>query len=169
MIAIIKNIDIEINIDNTMLGINKLLINIINKVLKENRLQIKVELVEEVIGEKLVFIDRINEFNIMKDKTEKIKFIPYEGIDMYLDNEEFEELYEKIYNYAIDMNIDVDIFDDESIETMVKYGKSKRKIILTKNKEIINKYRQKDIYINENPFKEEENIFDKEMIEKIIK
>ena len=114
----------------------------------------------------MVFIDRINDFNIVKDKN--AIFIPYQSIDIYSDNEEYEELYEKIYNYAIDMNIDIDIFDDEGIEAMLKYGKGNKKLILTNNEEIKKKYKNGNIYINENPFKNEQLFFDNVLIEKLI-
>ena len=65
------------------------------------------------------------------------------------------------------MNIDIDIFDDEGIESMLKYGTGKNKLILTNNKEIINKYSEKNIYINENPFKREKIIFDENTVKEI--
>lgn len=164
MISIVKNVNIRINIDDTMLGTNKLILQIINKILKENGLNIKIELTQEVNGE--IFIDRINDFNL--GNKQKSKYIPYESIDIYSDGIQFEELYEKIYNYAIDLNIDIDIFDDENIDSMIKYGKGKRKIILTNDKKIIEKYKEDNIYINENPFKEDKIMFDEEMISKII-
>lgn len=166
MLAIIKNINIQINIDDTMLGVNKFILKIINKVLQENKINIEIKLTENIKGEKLVFIDRINDFNIVKDKN--AIFIPYQSIDIYSDNEEYEELYEKIYNYAIDMNIDIDIFDDEGIEAMLKYGKGNKKLILTNNEEIKKKYKNGNIYINENPFKNEQLFFDNVLIEKLI-
>ena len=67
------------------------------------------------------------------------------------------------------MNIDIDIFDDEGIESMLKYGKGKNKLILTKDKNIIERYKEKNIYINENPFKQEKIIFDENMINEIIR
>lgn len=167
MVAIIKNISIEINIDNTMLGVNKFILKIINKALQKNKIDTEIRLTENIEGKRLVFIDRINDFNIAKN--ENAMFIPYQSIDIYSDNEEYEELYEKIYNYAMDMNIDIDIFDDEGIEAMLKYGKGNKKLILTNKEEIKDKYKNENIYINENPFKNEELIFDNELIEKIIK
>lgn len=168
MIAIIKNISMKINIDDNMLGVNKLIIEIINKILKENRINIKIEITEKLNNsEKIIFIDRINDFNIIKNKNKK--HIPYESIDIYSEENEYEELFEKIYEYAIDMNIDIDIFDDEGIESMLKYGKGKNKLILTKDKNIIERYKEKNIYINENPFKQEKIIFDENMINEIIR
>ena len=171
MIAITNNINVKINIDNTMLGVNKFIIKIINNILKENKLNIQIEIINEtIITENTIFIDRINDFNILKNKAQNIKFIPYQSLDVYLDSDEFEDLFETIYDYAINSNIDIDIFEeDEEIENLFKYGKGKKKLILTKQKDITEKYAGKDIYINENPFKEEQIIFDEEIINRIIK
>ena len=144
MIAITNNLSIKINIDDTMLGVNKYLLEIINRTLEKNELKTKLELFnKEENDEKIIFIDRINDFNTIKTKNKK--YIPYESIDVYSEESEYEELFEKIYDYAINMNIDIDIFDDEGIESMLKYGTGKNKLILTNNKEIINKYSEKNI------------------------
>ncbi len=166
MITIVKNMKIKINIDDIMLGINKFMVEVINRILKENKLGVEIELIQNIDGENLIFIDRINDFNL--GNKQKAKFIPYESIDIFSDDEKFDELYEKIYNYAIDMNIDIDIFDDEDIETMIEYGKGKKKVILTSDTKIKDKYSGNNIYINENPFKEDKVIFDKEMINKVV-
>ena len=166
MIAITNNLSIKINIDDTMLGVNKYLLEIINRTLEKNELKTKLELFnKEENDEKIIFIDRINDFNTIKTKNKK--YIPYESIDVYSEESEYEELFEKIYDYVINMNIDIDIFDDEGIESMLKYGTGKNKLILTNNKEIINKYSEKNIYINENPFKTEKIIFDENTVKEI--
>ena len=168
MIAIIKGLDIKINIDNVMTGVNKYILKLINNILKKNKIDIKIELTQNIDGEKLIFIERINDFNISKNTKKEVCFVAYQGIDIYSESEEFEELYEKIYNYAIDMNIDIDIFEDEGIEAMLKYGKGSKKLILTNREEIKDQYKYKDIYINENPFKNEKIIFDNDLIEKLV-
>ena len=169
MIAIINNCNIKININNTMLGTNKLILLIINNILKNNNLKIKIDLFEKIEkNEEAIFIDRIDDFNILKNKFKNTKYIPYQSIDLFSDSEEFEELYEKIYNYAMDENIDIDIFDEEDIDSLFKYGKGKIKIILTKGKNNLEKYKKENVFINENPFKNEKIIFDEEMIKLII-
>ena len=51
---------------------------------------------------------------------------------------------------------------------LFKYGKAYKKLILTDLKEIKDKYKKENIFINENPFREENIIFDEEIIKKII-
>ncbi|MCI9365525.1 MAG: hypothetical protein HFJ54_02685 [Clostridia bacterium] len=169
IIAIKSNSSIKINIDDTMLGVNKLILEIINRIIKQNQMQIEIEIIKKINNEEnIICIDRVNEFNILKREKRNIRFIPYESIDIYSDSEEFEELFEKVYEYAISMNISIDIFDEEGIEGLFKYGKGKRKVIFTKNKEYLDKYKEKNIFINENPFKEEKLVFDVQLINEII-
>lgn len=166
LVAIINNSNLKININNTMLGVNKYLIKIINNILIKNNFKIKIELFEKLkCEENIIFIDRVNDFTICKNKNKKI--IPYQSIDVFCDNEEFEELFDKIYNYALDMNIDIDIFEDEDVENLFKYGKGKIKLILTKNNELARSYSGENIYINENPFKQKNIIFDEKTISMI--
>ena len=168
MIAIVNNINMKINIDDSMRGVNKYLLTIINNILKANKLEIKIELFENLESEKeKIFIDRINDFNILKRKQKNIKFIPYKMIDVYIDCEEYEELLQKIYEYATSMNIDIDVFDEEEgVEGLFKYGDAKTKLILTKQN--VDKYKSSCVYVNENPFKIEKLIFDDEMIKEIL-
>ena len=174
MIAICSNISININIDDILIGINSIIIEIINKILEKNNINIKINIlknseIRNINNENLIFIDRINDYNILKDNYKNIKFIPYQGIDVFCDSEEYEDLFDKIYNYAISMNIDIDVFDeDEGIDSIVKFGKGKKVLLLTKKKVILNENKNKKIYINRNPFQDEEQIFEEGMINKII-
>ena len=167
MIAIIYNCKIKINIDNVMLGVNKIILAIINKRLTDN----KIELFEKLdYNKKVILIDRFHTYESLKNKEKNIKIIPYESLDTFSDSEEFEELYETVYNYALDMNLDIDIFDGEEIDSLFKYGKGKIKLIFTRDEKIIEKYKNKyvNVFINENPFKNKKIIFDNEMIKLIL-
>lgn len=169
LISLTKSICIKININETMIGINKYLIKLINDAIEKNNLNAKIEIMEKSEDyENTIFIDRVNDYNILKSKYENLKFIPYKAIDVYTEDDEFYELFESIYNYALSQNIDIDVFDDEGIDAMFKYGKSRKKLILTRDKDIIQKYSGENIYINENPFKEEQFVFDENIIREII-
>ena len=168
MIAIMNNNTIKINIDDTMLGVNTILLAIINNVLEKNNSKIKISLFksEEYI-DNVIFIDRINEYNLSKNKIKNIKFIPYQGTDIFVDGEEYDGIFRQVYSYLLEMNIGVDLFEEEGIKGMFKYGDGKIKLIFTNKKEIIEKYKGENIFINENPFKNENIIFDDEMIKEI--
>lgn len=169
LIAIINNFDMKINIDETCIGVNKYILKIINVILDKNNIDIKIEFFDKLENvENAIFIDRINDYNIYKNRKKNIKFIPNEMIEVFFNCDEYEELLKNIYDYASEINIGLDIFDDdENIENMFKYGKAKKKLILTKSKEIIEKYKAENVYINKNPFIDNEVIFNDEMIKKI--
>lgn len=170
MISILNNMNMNIDIEGMMLGVNSYIIEIINNIIRENNLEVKINIAKRVEdNEDIICIDRINEYRILKKKGKEVRYIPYKSIDIYSEAEEFEELFEKVYIYAIDMNIDVDVFDEEGIEGLFKHGKGKNKLILTKDKAILDKYKKENVYINENPFKEEKVIFDRDIIREIIK
>lgn len=169
LIALISSINIKINIDETMLGVNTYILKIINNAIEKNKVNAKLELIGEPENyENTILIDRVNDYNILKVKYSNIKFIPYKAIDVYTEGDEFYELFENIYNYALNQNIDIDVFDDEGIEAMFEYGMAKRKLILTRNKDVIQKYSDENVYINENPFKKEQLVFDENIIKEII-
>ena len=67
------------------------------------------------------------------------------------------------------MNIDVDVFDEEGIESLFKYGSGIIKLILTKDESIIEKYKNENVFINQNPFSNDYVFFNDEMIKNIIK
>lgn len=134
MIAICNNISMDINIDDIAIGVNTTLLEIINKILQKNNIDIKINIlknseIKNIKAENAIFIDRINDYNILKNNYENSKFIPYQGIDIFCDEEEYQELFDEIYNYALEMNIDIDIFDqEEGIDTILKFGKRKKSI-----------------------------------------
>lgn len=157
MIAICSNISMDINIDDIAIGVNTTLLEIINKILEKNNINIKINIlknseIKNLSANNLIFIDRINDYNILKNnyknlthltgkacgdgalepccfRNKNIKFIPYQGIDVFCDDDEYEELFDKIYKYAFEMNIDIDVFDkDEGIESILKFGKRKKSI-----------------------------------------
>ena len=142
IISILNNINMYINIDDTMQGVNRFLIALISNILKNSNVKSEIKLFEKIDNIKeAIFIDRLNDFNLLKNKIEIIKRIPYQSIDIYCDEEEYQEISEQIYQYALSLNIDIDIFDEEGVEYLVKYGEGKFKLILTKNKNIIEKYK----------------------------
>ena len=169
MIAIINNINLNINIDDTMLGVNKIILTIINSVLESSNLKVRIDLFQEEENiDNAIFIDRINEYNLLKNKIKNLKYIPYQSTDIFVDGEEYDDIFRKVYSYLLDMNIGVDLFEEEGIDGMFKYGDGKIKLIFTNKKEVIEKYKGENVYINENPFREEKFIFDDELITEIL-
>lgn len=168
LIAICQENSIEIEIDDTMLGINTLILKIINKVILDNNISISIELAKNSKTPKAIFIDRINDYNVLKENYREAKLIPYQSIDVYLDNEKYYEIFETIYNYAISQNIEINLFEEEGMETMVKYGKGRKMLFLVDKKRNIKIPQNKKVFVNENPFSKEEIIFENDIIKELL-
>lgn len=167
MISICANINLTINIDEIMLGVNKCILEIINNILRNNN-RLAIEITNKKCLDDVIFIDRVNDYNILNKSCKKARFIANQGIDIFCDSEKYDEILSEVYEYAISMNIDVDIFDEEEgMETLLKYGKANKVLVLS-NKKVNIKDTNKKIYINENPFKDEKNIFEEDFIRNIL-
>lgn len=168
LITICQKTSSEIDIDDTMLGINTLILKIIGKVIADNGLNGTIKIVKKSTAKKAVFIDRVSDYHILKKNYEKAKLIPYQSIDVYKESEKYSDLFETIYDYAISQNIDINLFQEEGIETMLQYGKGKKILLLTDKKYNIETQEYRQIFINENPFVNEDIIFEKDIINFII-
>ena len=168
MIAICSNFSIKFNIDNCMMGVNTCILSIVNNIMRKNSMDISFEICKNANSEEAIFIDRINDYNISKSKMKKMKYIPYEAIDVFCDCEDYSELLMNVYDYALNMNIDIELFDkEEGIESVFEFGNAKKILFLTKQKINVN-CSNKKVYLNENPFKDGDKIFDEKMINLIV-
>jgi hypothetical protein len=159
-------------IEDYMLGINKLIINIVETILKDYRIENKVFLFNllnkkeiednKKLIQKIICIGNKNTFEKYKKlKIDNLIYYPFNNIDVYCDTDELEELQKMIYEYGISNNIDVEIYDEfeninSAIEFINKEGSGFATVLLTKSKEneliFKNKINSKYIFINENPF-----------------
>ena len=168
--SIIANNKIILAIEDFRLGLNKIIVEIFNKVLKERKINnnificnliSKSEIKENIENiDKIICIGNKNTYTNLK-KIPKVEYYPYNNIELYCDSDELTELQNKLYEYAIENNIEIEIYDDEynidkSIELINKYGEGFCAVLLTKSKENVEKFRQKVktryICINENPY-----------------
>lgn len=170
--SIITNNKIILAIEDFRLGLNKIIVEIFNKILKERKiyntifiynLLNKKEINENIDNiDKIIIIGNKNKYtNLKKEKTPKIEYLPFNNIELCYDSEEFEELQQKIYEYARDNYIEIEIYDDKydfnkNIEIINKFGEGFCAVLLTKCQQNVEKFKQKVkakyIFINENPF-----------------
>ncbi len=159
-------------IEDYMLGVNKLIINIIQNVLKDYRIENKIFLFnlldkQEILDnkyliQKIICIGNRNTFELYKKmKLDNLVYYPFNNIDIYCDTEELEDLLKMIYKYSMSNNIDVTIYDKfEDINSAIKFinmeGSGFATVLLTKSKENEKIFKEKInsqyIFINENPF-----------------
>lgn len=170
--AIRTNNKIILLIEDCMLGVNKLIINIVKMVLKDYKIENKIFLynqiqMEEILENKdkiykIIFIGNKETFDLYKKiDLENIKYYPYNNIDLYCETEEFENLQKMIYQYCLKNNIDIEIYDEfenieKAIEFLNKYGSGFCTCLLTKSKEHEKLFKEniksEYIFVNENPF-----------------
>jgi len=169
LLGMTKGISMKINIEDTMLGVNTYILEIIKMVIEENDMNIAFEFSKNIVSDNMIFIDRSNDYDALKAKVKNTIFIPYQAVDIYCDSDKYHELLKTIYEYAMSMNIDVEVFDkSESIENVLRFGNANKILFLTDKRKSIPSCKNKKVYINENLFREEEIIFNNEIIENIV-
>ena len=175
IIAILTKSTILLEFNEYMLGINTLIIEVINESLKyfntDNLIYLNSKKDTEDI-DKIICIDDINEYNAyLREKNTKVRFYSLYYMDYYTDTDEFEELEDLIYEFAENNLIPIEgyseLYVDNAIELMKK-GIGQSIVILTNNKQtqeaIEKNIKNKKIYINKNPFEEKIKVIKKDII-----
>ena len=152
-----------------MLGTNELIFSIFYENLRKYRITNLVYTISKVTPE------LIQELNILEENVvvvgdsavnqilRKSKYYPYKNYIMYSENEELEDLKEAIYLFTSEYEYELEIIYEDNINDVVSQVNSSDAnsfILLTTNEEtkekIKNGVHNKKIYINENPFKNNE-------------
>jgi len=174
LLAIITKNIIILDYQNNMKGINTFIVQLVNDILKKYNTEnlIYQNKNEENDIDKIICIDDINQYNIyLQEKNTKVKFYSFNYIDFYNDCDEYDELEELIYKFAEENQSPIEVYSELNFEEaaqMIKNGLGKNVIVLTNN-EVTKKFfeniiKDKNLYINKNPFKEKRRIIDKEIL-----
>ena len=159
--------------DEFMLGVNEILLEIINKTFQKynivnliaeinNRYNSKsIEQFSEIFDDVIVIGDSTM-YQIL-ELNEKAKFFSYNNIGIYCDSKNLEKLQEAIYLYSTENNFEIEVIYEENIEDVINEfnndGFKNIAILLTNNTKNEKYFKEniinKQVYINENPFKEE--------------
>jgi len=177
ILAILTKKTIYLDCNQNMLGINKFIVQLVNRILEDFQTDEIVYLTDGKISleniDKIICIDDINRYNLyLSENNEKAKFCALNYIDFYSNSEEFQEITDLIYLYAEENQIPIESYSeldiDEAIK-MMKNGLGKKVVILTKNEQvkqdILKNITDKEIYINQNPFEKEISILSKEIFD----
>ena len=168
ILAILTQNIIILDWEESFQGINTFIIQTINNLLTHKL----VSTTKEAINvEKIIVIDDINKYNNYLCKTSlNIKFYSLNYINFYSDCDEYEEIKELIYKYANENQIPIESYSELELEEaiqMIKSGEGKIAVVLTKNNETKQKFKEKiknkELYINKNPFKENIRLINKEI------
>lgn len=158
---------------DSLLGINKIIINIFNTILKKYRINsiiklfncVKIDEIKkmEKYIDKIICIGNTNlYYQLKKQEIEKLKYIPFKNTAIYCDEDEYLQLQLELYNYSIKVGIEAEIFEGD-IEEFIEYvnlnNELENVVILSKSSELIEKAKKEmekhKIYVNSNPFKKE--------------
>lgn len=158
--------------DNFMVGVNEVLVNIINNVLKEynitnlisNSNDYSIKEIEQLseLFDNMVVIGDSTTYQALNVKINK-KFYPYNNLAIYCDEKEYEKLQEAIFIYSNENQYEIEVLYEDNIDDVIESINSDQfinvAILLTQNNEIENEFKNrikgKEIFINENPFKQE--------------
>ena len=150
-----------------MLSSNNFIVNMINQILKDNRLPsllihcIDIEQKEKIIENNIKTII-IGASNYKAKYLGKYIYVPYNNYIMYCQDESLEELRNSIYEYASNNFFEMEVLFEEDINEVIEninLEKDCIAIILTKDANLQNLFREKiknKLYINANPFIQEE-------------
>lgn len=173
ILSIITNVTLFLEFNNYMLGVNTLIVKIINNILNDFNMAhlIHISQSTEENLEKIICIDDINLYNsYVRDKNEKVKFYSLEYTDFYCDTSEFEELVELIYQYVEERQIPLEVYSELDVEeavSAINNGIGKRVVLISNSeytKEVfLRNIKDKKLYINKQPFNQKIMLLDKEI------
>lgn len=170
--AIKNNIDIIISIEDFCLAQNTLIVELVNKVIENNDLKTKILLknllkdneiiVESKNVDKTICIGNSNTYNRLSEKIDNIELNSYGIFEIFSDSDKFSELEEIIYNYLVQNEFEVELYDDVEFEDAInlinKNGYKFCSILFSndieKQKVFKEKISSEYVMINKNPFKE---------------
>lgn len=166
------DVNMVICIEDFCLAQNIFIVEIINNVIQDTRLKNKVKIRnlqkdEEIIDisnkvDKTICIGDSNLYNRLEKEIENFIFYPYGIFEVYSDSEEFEGLKSAIYEYSIENQFELDIYDDlefeEAINAINRDGYKFCALLLSKDDEKLeifkNEIYSENVILNNNPFKE---------------
>lgn len=169
--AVRQQTSMTIVIDDFCFAQNTFLIEVIKLIFKDCNIKLQINLenlltTKQILENnskvnKTVCIGDSNRYNELVEKIENLQFYPYNIFEVYSDSDELEELQEKIYDFAMTNGFEVEIYNtdvdfDDVIEMINMDGYGFCGVLLSKDKEKINKFKEKIycdyIVVNENPF-----------------
>ena len=172
MQSLLKNRGTILAIENNMFAVNRLLVTLFNNILGDYKIINMVELYNDLSIEEMKEAESIVDYivcigntttyyKLYKEDIKNLKYIPFKNTSLYCKDKAFEELKYEIYKYSIQKGLEIEIYEDldefisctninDEIENVVVFSNDKEEIKIIK--ESITKY---SLYINENPFKEE--------------
>lgn len=172
--ALLQRKAILLATEDSMLAVNKVLVTIFNTILEDCKILALVKIFNLPKCEEIKIISKnVNDVicignsntyqQYKKMKIEDLKFIPFKNMAIYSEDIKYEEIQYELYKYAIENGIEVEVYDDieleEFIECMELDNMTENIVVLTDKEDtkkmVEEKIKGKKLYINKNPFKNE--------------
>lgn len=160
--AICSNTNLEICVNETMLGTNSVIATIIEEVLKELKIKTHIAIIRTLDIQTLknqknisiiVLQDKAQYSQLLRAKVPNVVYKPIYNVALYIDDEEFEEIQQDIIQYCDENFIEIEIYDAEDIEDAIEQleadNEGEYALILTKQKVDMDKIKE---------LKEKENV-----------
>lgn len=176
IVAILTKSTIILDCNECMLGLNSFIIETVNNSLNnfqtDKLIYLSDRKQETENIDQIICIDDINKYNsYLRAQNKKARFYSLNYLDFYSDSDEFEEIKELIYKFAKENQTPVEVYSELQIEEaaqMIKNGLGKSVAILTNNEDtkriFKEKLQNKKMYINKNPFGENQRLISKDII-----
>lgn len=157
------------DIQDFMVGVNKIIVELANNILKQfntklylyNLVQFKEIKDAEDNLDKILCIGNTNEFiKLSEQKLYKLDFYPYKSLEVYCEDDKFEEIQRMIYEYSMTNQYEVEVFKQDRIDNIIgqmnEFGNGYCSVLLSENKEYIKKFKEQVqseiVCVNENPY-----------------
>lgn len=164
MQAILSNCKIILIIEDVMYGVNTIITKIFQSIseliiLKNCESNSSIIQISHKI-DKVIVIGDVGRYQTLRKSLKNIRFIPYNNIAVYLDDDKFEEIAQKICEYAEEYEDDIECYT-RNLEDISKDIFVDKVLLLTENKKLIEKankiLKDKTILINRNPLEKLSN------------
>ena len=158
--------------ENFMLGVNAVILQIIEKLLKEYNISNLINKFDDFknkdfgkiknIYDEVIVIGNTTIYQMLENE-DNVKFYPYNNIALYCDSDELEMLQEAIYVYANENQYETEIIYSENFDEVIELincdDTKSIAVLLTKDDSKRERFfydiKNKEIFVNENPFKKE--------------
>ena len=174
MQALIKKSAVIALIEDSMLGINKMLISIFNNILENFKIDKMIEIYNLVNKaeiqaiqndvDKIICIGNTNKYNNYKKcGIQNLEYIPFSNMAIFCEDENLLQLQLELYNYCVANGIEVEVYADVNFEEFaecVREDKRLKNIVVFTNNEktVIEAKKQIEnikLFVNKNPYKNE--------------
>ena len=174
MQSLIKKSAVIALIEDSMLGINKMLIYIFNNILEKFKIDRMIEIrnladigeVQQIQNDvdKIICIGNTNKYNNYKEcAIQNLEYIPFNNMAIFCEDNKLLQLQLELYNYCVANGIEVEIYDDVNFEEFVECVKEDKRlkniVVFTNNEETVIEAKKQieniKLFVNKNPYKNE--------------